>query len=489
MKKAPFFVIVLCLTALMLFGCRKQQTIPSPEEIVSSLYPDAEISQFSINTRQTLLPIDHSEDILNAFSRAGYTSIKASALEYAKDSPRVLAANGTIVTLQKTDGGIRVLWDDCTSDISALLSPNESTGTGEIPMVQIGVERQNAMDNPMIGMCYVYKLSDGSAVILDGGLPGNADNLYHTLEKLDIVRDENGRYRIAAWIFSHGHVDHYGAFMTFSEKFKETTDISYVLYSFPTDTNVLSSVDCDVVAFSNHIRIYYPNAVHVTPHAGLKYHFDNLTLEMLYTPEMLPFIDYYNDTSLIFIANVSGARVLHTGDAGNNAAEAVFSAYETDAFRADILQIAHHGLYTGAEEDPHIWDHLRSVYEASDAKFALLPMGTRLSSNARNGRWTVINQWAHWNFQTEFLFDNRPSETNICSDSQTDYEQFIGAIAEGTSQYETLCGYNGVNVIVSKDGLITYIMSSETENMATVFSLSETGAKVVSNTPLKDWLK
>ena len=493
MKKRLLPITVLFLIAFLFCSCRflneTAVCTATPEDVAVSLSSHATATQFAVNTWQIVLPDVHASEAEEAFLKAGYISVGASVIEEAHNPPKVFRGDHNLVTLQQTEAGTKIVWDICDPSVASLLSPNENTGKDSSAMVQLGVERGRDVDNPMIGMCYIYKLSDGSAVILDGGTRDNADNLYAALQKLDIDKDENGRFRITAWIFSHGHLDHYGAFTALADQYHEKTDISYVMYSFPTDGISLASHDCDVSAFAESVRAYYPNAVHVTPHAGLRYHFDNLTLDMLYTPEVLSFVDYANDTSLIFIADVAGARVLHTGDAGNRAAEAAWSMYEKEAFLADALQITHHGLYTAGTGDVHEWTYLRSVYEATGATIGLLPMGTRSPADENNGRYIVINQWAHWNFQTSFIFDNRATETNMFSDSQEDYDRFVMEVTSGTSRYKTLCGYDGRNTIVNANGMTTYIMSTETENMATVFHLSAQGMQILTNEPLLAWLQ
>ena len=493
MKKRLLPITVLLLTLFLLCSCRSVNEVAvytrAPEDIAASLSSHVTASQFAVDTWQIVLPDVHAPEAEKAFLEAGYISVGATAVDGSRNPPKVFRADHTLVTLQQTDEGVRIVWDICDPSVAFLLFPNENTGKDSATMVQIGVERGGDVANPMIGMCYIYKLSDGSAVILDGGTLENADNLYAALKKLDIDKDENGRYRITAWIFSHGHQDHYGAFTAFADKYQEQTNLSYAMYAFPSDEATIEMIDPNIASFAEWISASYPQAVHITPHAGLQYHFDNLTLHMLCTPEMLPYIDYANDTSLIFALDCGGARVLHMGDAGNRAAEAAWSAYEKEAFRADALQIAHHGLTTAGTGDVNEWTYLRSVYEASEATIGLLPMGTRLSTDGRNGRYTVINQWANWDFQSSFVFDNRPSETNMFSDSQEDYERFVSEIASETSRYKTLCGYDGVNTVVNANGMITYIMSTETENMATVFRLSAQGMQTVENKRLLAWLQ
>jgi hypothetical protein len=58
----------------------------------------------------------------------------------------------------------------------------------------------------------------------------------------------------------------------------------------------------------------------------------------------------------------------------------------------------------------------------------------------------------------------------------------------GTAKFDTCNGYNGINKITSASGLVTYIMASEAEDMATVFSLSSQSINVIINTTLNEWL-
>ena len=371
-------------------------------------------------------------------------------------------------------------WERDTTEIIEVVS-----GT---VMVQIGTERTVEQDNPMNGMCYVYKLSDGSAVIVDGGHSSNADNLFNTLKTLDISKDSDGRYLITAWVLTHGHGDHYGALYTLSDKYRDQTDITYLVYSFPTDGVSLATHDCHVPSFVEYIDAHYPEIIHIVPHAGLKYHFGNLTLEMLYTPELLSFVDYSNDTSLIFIADANGGRVLYTGDAGERAAERTLVEYEEKAFNAAALQISHHGLVTGTV-DPHKWDSLGRIYSYTKATIGLLPMGTRLATSEVNGRYNVLGWGAMAGTQPSFLTDDRPTDNNLVANSQAEFDKFVADVAAGTAQYKTLYGYNGINMIYGKNGLTTYIMSTETENMATVFALSQQGMTVVSNELLSKWFE
>ena len=482
--------IGLCLMSLMLLigaliSCKSQ--VQAPEQVIANLVPDAAVSQFGNSTWQTTLKEHIAADVQQAFMEAGYQLLDASIVDGAAISLAVLVAGDVQVTLYPTEDGVRVMWDLADRAAQDLLVPNDATGTGEVTMVQVGVARNATTDNPAIGMCYIYKLSDGRAVILDGGIAGNESVIYQTLQTLDIAKDKNGKYQIAAWILSHGHQDHYGAMLCFATTYAETTNVEYFMYSLPVDKTILTGVD--VSFFVDHLRAYYPKAVHVTPHTGLRYFVGNLTLEMLYTPDMLERINYENNTSLILIADCGGARVLHLGDAGESAAEVSLSTFAESAFASDAFQMTHHGLYTGANES-HSWEYLRTIYDATGAKTVLLPMGTRSPSDGRNGRHTVLIAWGNQGYQTSYIIDKRRSDTNLARTSQETYDQFVELIANGTCEYQTFCGYDGKNIIYNKQkDLTTYIMSTETEEMATVFALSSGNVTMIENVLLSEWLK
>ena len=472
---------MLCVTLLcgMLVACSK---VESPETVISNVATDAIVTQFGQNTWQTTLKDHTVSDVQGAFVEAGYQPLDASIVDGATNPPLVLTAKDTQITLYPTEDGVRVMWDSTDRAVKDLLVPNDATGTGEVIMVQVGVARNATTDNPAIGMCYVYKLSDGRAVILDGGIAGNESVIYQTLQKLDIAKDKHGKYQIAAWILSHGHQDHYGAMLGFSSTYAETTSVEYFLYSLPVDQTTLAGVD--VWFFVDHLRAYYPKAVHVTPHTGLRYFVGNLTLEMLYTPDMQEHIDYENNTSLIFIADCAGARILHMGDAGELASTTTWELYEKSAFGANVLQITHHGLYTGP--DSHKWKNLKNIYSASQATLGLLPMGSRKPGDSRNGRHTVLIGWGGANYQVSFVINKRDNHGQS-SISQEYYEQFVAQVAAGTAQHQTLFGYDGINTVTNDDGMITYLSCNETTPMVTLITLSAQGASIAHNQMLYDW--
>lgn len=490
-------ILILIIAPLIVFGIltvASRDTVyalvkemSSPERILDSL--DATVIKTSEKSQMIEVAKEHRDTVEEKLDDAGYKPLETEAIENASYPTDVLIKLDRVVTLQETETALRVLWGDFDKDALDLLFPNDATGTGEVMMAQVGVARGEMTDNPMIGMCYVYRLSDGSAVIIDGGCPNEegADNLFATLIKMNVARDDEGKMKIAAWVFTHGHIDHIGTFYNFCLKYSEATSISYMLYNLPSE--YVAANECDVPGFIETAYAFYPDAMHVEPHAGMKYHFDNLTLDVLYAPEMLysanERLEYYNNTSLIFTVECSGTKVLHFGDAGEMAAKMLWESYSEEAFVSDAVQITHHGLNT--DTDSNEWEYIGYIYEATDAEIGLLPLGTRNENEAHNGRYSVIIGSSLNGHQLSFVTDS-DDRHGLESITREYYEQFVEEVKRGTSAYDTLFGYDGVNTVTNEDGMVTYMASNETEDMITVFLLSQYGMDLLLNTELKFWL-
>ena len=461
----------------------------NPRDVIHSVSDEKAIISVSTVTKQASLTDVDLAAVKAAFLEHGYAVVPSSPVPGTKLETVVLKGSAHYVTLMQTvDGPLHVLWENVDSVSVIPLLENGNPSDQPMTMVQIGIARETEDDNPMIGMCYVYRLDDGSAVIIDGGVNNEscAKNIFDTLNKMDIAKDESGKYRINAWIFSHGHGDHYGAFKKFSSLYADKTDVAYFLYSFP--VNDLAPGGANAESFATTIRKAYPNAQRIVPHAGLTYRFENLKVHVLYAPELLyttQTVDYYNNTSLILRLEVGGQSIFHMGDAGEMASEAAWNQNNAEAFKSTALQITHHGLYTGP--DSHTWKFMKKVYTAVEAEIGLLPMGTRNPTGTRNGRHTVLVGWGNAGYQVSFVV-NRKDNRNGASDEQAYFDQFVADIAAGKADRETLFGYNGINLVTNRDGMITYINASETEPMATVFTLSPEGLSMVSNETLATWL-
>ncbi|MBE6667645.1 MAG: MBL fold metallo-hydrolase [Ruminococcaceae bacterium] len=379
---------------------------------------------------------------------------------------------------------VRVMWEDAKYNSLDTITAPETVGDGETTLSQIGVGGYgHCTDDPMIGLHYLIKNSDGKAIILDGGIfEENADDIYKALESHNIAKDESGKFIITAWIFTHAHGDHIGAFNQFSHKYNDKATVEYIMYNFPGDGRVATR-EANFDAFEKNIDEQFPEAKRIVPRIAQIYYFGNIKItiacspDMLYTPTRV--LPYFNDTSIYFILEAEGVKTLFLGDGGEMCAEKTLECFRPTTLKSHFVQITHHGLYTSAYKTPytadeatlltreernareaerHVHENLTKLYETAAPSIGLWPMGDTLG-HPRNGRTTVMRDWSRTYGQVAHFVDIDSPDS----------------------------GYDGVN-IVRKGDLITYTMSSEDKLMITKFLLKDGKAELITNQTYESFL-
>ncbi len=478
-------------------------------DIIVKIDANAEIFESTFGVQEVVLAnITNKASIVNQFTSNGFTVVDSTMVNGATNLETLLLTNGMeLVTIywKSAENEIRILFEALNENILPALTPNETTGTGELTFVQIGVERVNETDNPMIGLCYIVKLANGNAIVVDGGCNNDrcAENIYNTLSKLNVTRNADGQYVIEAWIFTHGHSDHNGVLHAFANTYAEKVDVLNFMYQVPSNARI-SAVGAGVAgeeAFYELCKALYPNANYINPKTGLDYHFGNATISILYTPDVLWDLDtkitYYNDTSLIFAIRGGETGFLCMGDSGDLAAKTSLSLFDESVYKTGLFQITHHGLTTEEGAYGFGWDNVKQIYEATESNLVVLPLGsTDLKAN-RNGRYAVLFSYGNSGYQMSFIVnkDNAPFSTKYFNAEV--FESFISDVENGTNlmvskhnlaSWTTLYGYNGINMIDNGKGLTTYIASSNTDPMVTVFTFANGAVTVERNEKLYTWL-
>ena len=472
-------------------------------DVIAAFDGNAQIFESTFGVKETVLSGSYNrESLIAQFTSRGFEQINVTNVAGAKFETLLFTNGFELITVywKSAQNEVRILFEKLDENILAFLAANETTGTGELTMVQVGVERGSGdTGNPMIGMCYVIKLSDSRAIVIDGGFnyASNSDNVFGALSKLNIAKNEAGQYIIAAWFFSHGDGDHVGIMETFGKKYSDKADVECFVYNLPSVGQLLTPTSATTEKkFYDNCKAAYPNATHLIAHAGIQYFFGNATIDMLYTPDLVwspqSKITYYNSTSIVYKVNGGGVSFLSTGDAGESAFKVMWENYESSAFACDVFQVPHHGLTTQNTEDgtgnyaAHAWTHIKKVYDATGAKYAVLPMGDRNPLDSRNGRSTVIVFWGNAGCGISYFINiSDKAAGNLSAET---YQAFVDSVAAGTNAYQTYLGYNGINIFNNGKGLTTYIASSETAPMATVFSFAEGEITVEVNEKLHTWL-
>ncbi len=467
------------------------------EQIVSAIAPDAKMIVTSTIGNEVILKDRESADaVIQAFVDEGYYHYPISRVAGARFTVNFLVGEtSTVAVYYRSDTDeVRIAWEDASKFDHTVLKPNAETDTGKLLFAQVGVERVGEKDNPMIGLIHIVKLADGRALIVDGGTGNdkNVANIYATLGKLNIETDENGRYRIAAWILTHAHGDHVGGATAFLKTHGADAVVENYVYNFTKDAAVIGSTSGTIDPFVSAIEATYPDAGHIVAHAGVNYYFGNATISMLYTPELIYEDDralaYYNDSSLVFQIRVGASAMFEMGDAANAASKIMIKMYDKETFQSQVLQITHHGLYT--ESNGHTWSYLKYIYNATGAKTAILPMQSKYGADARNGRYTVMGEWARAGCQISYVMDLKDKPASLTRDpDQAIWDEFelYGTINGETA--DTLYGYDGNNIVTNASGLVTYLAGNRETPMLTLFELDGTDVRVVENRELYTWLE
>ena len=154
----------------------------------------------------------------------------------------------------------------------------------EPKLAMLGLDYSDPEKEGTSGMGFVFTLSDGSFIVYDGGYAEDAPILLEYLEQNNVRAEKP---RIAAWVLTHSHGDHYWALKYIAENCPDRVTVEeFVLnprfsrYEFEQYEGWLGEV------FPRDVLPKFEGAVIVKPHAGQKLYYRDAELEILHTQEM-----------------------------------------------------------------------------------------------------------------------------------------------------------------------------------------------------------
>ena len=204
------------------------------------------------------------------------------------------------------------------------------------------------------GMSYVITLEDGRYIIIDGGYykkTGGKDHhiLFNYLK--DNNKRKDGKIVIAAWILTHDHSDHHGAFTNFAQEYASRVELQYYITNFGDKSryNQQPSGWLNTNIPNELVANYYKNAKKIVPHTGQRLTFCNTTFDVICSQESHApnKMEWVNDASLIFRMTANGVKTLFLADAEAQTTNLLNNMYGS-TLKSDIMQIAHHGYSGGS---------------------------------------------------------------------------------------------------------------------------------------------
>ena len=238
---------------------------------------------------------------------------------------------------------------------------NVYTVTTKSSVTQIGCEfayGSETIADKQIGMCYIFKLADGSFIIEDGGFnnKNDADRLYKAL--IDLNGGKNGIV-IAAWIFSHTHGDHVGAFHKFTSYYASQVTVERFIFNIPSYDQYIEA-DYDNASPGDSLLTSmkkYTGAKLSVAHPGQVYKIRNATITILFTYELrIPAkMTTFNSSSIVPRIEIEGQSFTMLGDLYTDGCNMLARLYGKE-LKTDFLQVAHHGGSGGVYETNKLLD-------------------------------------------------------------------------------------------------------------------------------------
>ncbi len=229
------------------------------------------------------------------------------------------------------------------------------------------------------GCGYILRLSDGRFVVFDGGMDTEVETIYNLLVGQN-ARD--GNPVIAAWFITHGHVDHIGAVNKFVTLYSGKVEIEAFVHNLPAYElyDGKNTVEIDPAkeskglydrshTFYNNVTKYYPKSEIIIAHAGQRFEFGGIDIDVLFTPENIyrkQMLDT-NMSSVVYSITGASGRMIILGDAVDIECPMLNAIYGS-ALKCDLVQVAHHGynggnaeMYANMDADYAIWSNSYEV--------------------------------------------------------------------------------------------------------------------------------
>lgn len=240
------------------------------------------------------------------------------------------------------------------------------------------------------GLSLLYRLSDGSFVIVDGGHDTNssywANNLINAITEQAKGYASGKDIRIAAWFISHAHGDHMGMLKKEADQFAKKFTVERVIANLMSEEEISKSLASSYRSnfggseanTTNNVRkaARTLGADFIQCHAGQRFYFGDTVFEILYTSEMFaPSIVNALNTSSILVRSITtdasgkSTSAMVMGDVTGPAMAICNKLYGTN-LDCDIVQVAHHGYQTWGNDTA-----MASSYKLMKPEIVLWPMG------------------------------------------------------------------------------------------------------------------
>ena len=189
------------------------------------------------------------------------------------------------------------------------------------------------------GMFYTITVSDGGLIVVDSGNPDNEEYVREILK-------EKGNH-VNAWILTHPHPDHIGAFNRIWQQLGDIqVDAVYAVDINHDNYKALAQEWDDFSQFETFNQLMNGDERLHYVHTGDKWETDGLTFKVFnaYDSTVTDQLstDLANDGSMMFKVTNKEESMLFCADVGVRMSEEIISHY-ADELSSDYIQMGHHG--------------------------------------------------------------------------------------------------------------------------------------------------
>lgn len=245
-------------------------------------------------------------------------------------------------------------------------------------------------------MFYTMQDSEGHLIVVDGGWTKDAKYVRKILKGL-------GNH-VDAWIITHPHRDHAGAFCKIYKKMdkhkkrsKLKIDQVYAVDMAAPEACLENAPWDETKVYKKWLQLDIPQLDYV--HAGDKFEVAGLDFEIFnaydaYVDELSN--DLLNDGSMMFKVTANEESMLFCADVGKSMSDYLLETYG-DALKADYIQMGHHGN-GGLKKD--FYKSIGAKVALFDAPDWLMNDTTGLYTTAENAQFMKENQAEVYSFST-----------------------------------------------------------------------------------------
>ena len=277
------------------------------------------------------------------------------------------------------------------------------TGVVQPSVTQLGLEGYDTNGSAnQIGMSFLYQLSDGSFIIVDGG-HNNTVATTQLYNKMQELAPDPSNIKVVAWFLTHAHWDHLSCLLKFSEDYAGQLTVEKFICNMPNDQEMNGGSESES---TYRTRVYEAaeklGAQIIKAYTGQVYYLGDAVVEILLSVEVMApqSFEDFNNSSMIFSVTLGGTKLMQLADCGPLQSPVLVSLYG-NTLKSDIVQNAHHG-YRGATSE---------LYRNIDPDYMFWPSGTNAFNNYKDmdyNVWVLSRVKENWLALDQIITINLP---------------------------------------------------------------------------------